>query len=404
MTDPRIERALEEYIEAQRLSRRRFLGRAGSAGLALTGLSTVLAACGGVKGTQEEAAESSKQQAETVNHPKTAIGNWTFSNWPLYMDKKLLKAFDKEYGGHVRYLEDINDNYEFFGKVRQQLENKQPIGRDIVVLTDYMAARWIRNGYAEPIDRKNVPNAKNIVDNLATINYDPERKFTLPYQSGAIGVGYNIKKTGRELKSVKDLFDPKYKGRVTMLSEPYDSASTVLLGDGVDCSKATIDQLLGAIEKIDKANKAGQFRRFTGNDYSTDLAKGNISVALAYSGDLVQLQSDNPDLRFTYFDEGNVAFNDNLMMPANAEHPYAAETMFNYLYEPEVAAKLAAYVNYISPVKGAKQVLEKTDPKIAANELIFPPPEIQKKIHAYPNLSPADERKMQEAMAQVTGA
>jgi spermidine/putrescine transport system substrate-binding protein len=404
MTDPRIERALEEYIEARRLSRRRFLGRAGSAGLALTGLSTVLAACGGVKGTQEEAADTNKQQAETVSHPKTAIGNWTFSNWPLYMDKKLLKAFDKEYGGHVRYLEDINDNYEFFGKVRQQLENKQPIGRDIVVLTDYMAARWIRNGYAEPIDKKNVPNAKNIVENLATINYDPERKFTLPYQSGAIGVGYNIKKTGRELHSVKDLFDPKFKGRVTMLSEPYDSASTVLLGDGVDCSKATIDQLLGAIEKIDKANTAGQFRRFTGNDYTTDLAKGNISVALAYSGDLVQLQSDNPDLRFTYFDEGNVAFNDNLMMPAKVEHAYAAETMFNYLYEPEVAAKLAAYVNYISPVKGAKEVLEKTDPKIAENELIFPPPEIQKKIHAYPNLSPADERAMQEAMAKVTGA
>jgi spermidine/putrescine transport system substrate-binding protein len=154
MTDPRIERALEEYIEAQRLSRRRFLGRAGSAGLALTGLSTVLAACGGVKGTQEEAADTNKQQAETVSHPKTAIGNWTFSNWPLYMDKKILKAFDKKYGGHVRYLEDINDNYEFFGKVRQQLENKQAIGRDLVVLTDYMVSRWIRNGYAEPIDKR----------------------------------------------------------------------------------------------------------------------------------------------------------------------------------------------------------------------------------------------------------
>ena len=320
------------------------------------------------------------------------------------MDKKLLKAFDKRYGGHVKYLEDINDNYEFFGKVRQQLENGQPIGRDIVVLTDYMASRWIRNGYAEPFDKNNVPNAKNIVDNLATINYDADRTYTLPYQSGATGIGYNIKKTGGELNSVKDLFDPKFKGRVTLLSEPYDSASTVLLGDGIDCSKATIDQILGAIEKIDKANQAGQFRRFTGNDYTTDLAKGNIDVALGWSGDLVQLQSDNPDLRFTYFEEGNVAFNDNMMMPAKVEHAYAAETMFNYLYDTVVAAKLAAYVNYISPVKGAKEELEKTDPDIANNELIFPPPEIQKKIYAYPNLSPADERAMQEAMAKVTGA
>jgi spermidine/putrescine transport system substrate-binding protein len=401
MTDPSFEHALEQYLEAQRLSRRRFLGRAGSAGLAMTGLSTLLAACGGVEGTQEKA---KPEKAETVSHPKTEIGDWTFSNWPLYMDKKLLKAFDKQYGGKVRYLEDINDNYEFFGKVRQQLENGQPIGRDIVVLTDYMASRWIRNDYAEPIDKKNVPNATNIVDNLATINYDPDRKFSLPYQSGATGVGYNIKKTGRELKSVADLFDPKFKGKVTLFSEPYDSASTVLLGDGVDCSKATLDDMLGAIDKIDEANQAGQFRRFTGNDYTTDLAKGNIWIALAYSGDLVQLQSDNPDLRFSYFDEGNVAFNDNLMMPAKVEHAYAAETMFNYLYDPEVAAKLAAYVNYISPVKGAKEILEKSDPDIANNPLIFPPPEIQAKIKAYPNLSPADERAMQEAMAKVTGA
>jgi spermidine/putrescine transport system substrate-binding protein len=404
MTDPRFESALEQFLEAQKQSRRRFLGRAGGTAFALSSMSALLAACGGVEGTQDKAKESSEDKAEAVSHPKTEIGDWTFSNWPLYMDKKLLKAFDKKYGGKVRYLEDINDNYEFFGKVRQQLENGQPIGRDIVVLTDYMASRWIRNGYAEPIDKNNVPNAKNIVDNLASINYDPERKFSLPYQSGATGIGYNIKKTGGELTSVQALFDPKFKGKVTMFSEPYDSASTVLLGDGVDCSKASLDQLLGAIDKIDKANQEGQFRRFTGNDYTTDLAKGNIDIALAYSGDLVQLQSDNPDLRFSYFEEGNVAFNDNLMMPAHVEHAYAAETMFNYLYDPEVAAKLAAWVNYISPVKGAKEILEKSDPDIANNELIFPPPDVQAKIHAYPNLSPAEEREMQEAMAKVTGA
>jgi spermidine/putrescine transport system substrate-binding protein len=403
MTDPSFEHALEQYLEAQRLSRRRFLGRAGSAGLAMTGLSTLLAACGGVKGTADEAEKTNKQKA-AVSHPKTEIGDWTFSNWPLYMDKKVLKAFDKQFGGKVKYLEDINDNYEFFGKVRQQLENGQPIGRDIVVLTDYMASRWVRNSYAEAIDKKNVPNASNIVDNLATINYDEDRTFTLPYQSGATGVGYNIKKTGGELTSVKDLFDPKFKGRVTMLSEPYDSACTVMLGEGQDPSKATLDQLLAAIEKIDEANQGGQFRRFTGNDYTTDLAKGNVWVSLAYSGDVVALQADNPDLRFSYFEEGNVAFNDNMLMPAKVEHAYAAETMMNYLYEPEVAAKLAAYINYISPVKGAKEILEKTDPDIANNPLIFPPAEIQAKIKAYPNLSPADERAMQEEMAKVTGA
>ncbi len=391
MTDPRIDR-------------RRFLGRAGSTGLALSGLPAILAACGGVEGTNEQASEESEKKAKSVSHPKTEIGNWTFSNWPLYMDKKVLRDFNREYGGKVRYLEDINDNYEFFGKVRQQLEQGDPIGRDLVALTTYMTQRWIRNGYAEPIDKKNVPNASNLADSLKSVTHDPERQYTLPFQSGAIGLGYNIKKTGRELTSVKDFFDPKYKGQVTVFSEPYDAASTVLVGDGVDASKATLDQLLGAVEKIDKANQDGQFRRFTGNDYTTGLAKGNVSVSMAYSGDVVALQSDNPDLRFAYPEEGNVIFTDELLMPAGVQNPYAAETMMNHLYEPEVAATLAAYINYISPVKGAQEVLMERDPDIAENELIFPPAEVQERFQSYPTLEPADEREMQEAMARVTGA
>jgi spermidine/putrescine transport system substrate-binding protein len=391
MTDPRIDR-------------RRFLVRAGGSGLALTGLPAVLAACGGVEGTQEKAQEGNQEQAEAVSHPKTEIGDWTFSNWPLYMDRKVLRDFNREFGGKVRYLEDINDNYEFFGKVRQQLENGDPIDRDIVTLTTYMSQRWVRNGYVEPIDKRNVPNIANLVDNLKAPEHDPEREFTLPFQSGAIGLGYDISKTGRELTSIQDFFDPEFKGRVTLLSEPYDSASTVLLGDGVDASKATLDQLLGAIEKIDAANQEGQFRRFTGNDYTTDLAQGNIWVAMAYSGDVVSLQSDNPDLRFAYPEEGAMIFTDELMMPKGVEHPYAAETMMNYLYEPEVAATLAAYINYISPVKGAQEILRERDPAIAENELIFPPQDVQERLRAYPTLEPADEREMQEAMARVTGA
>ncbi|HYM57241.1 MAG TPA: spermidine/putrescine ABC transporter substrate-binding protein [Solirubrobacteraceae bacterium] len=403
MNDPRLERALEEFFAAERLSRRRFLGRAGSTGLALSSVSAVLAACGGVEG-EAERSKKSKPKAAAVNHPKTAIADWTFANWPLYIDKKVIKDFDKQFGGKCKYVEEINDNNEFFGKVRQQLQAKQSIGRDIVTLTDYMAQRWVRLGYCEPLDKKNIPNAKNLVENLQTINYDPKREFTLPWQSGAIGLGYNPKKTGREITSVKDLFDPKFRGRVTMFSEPYDSANTVLLGDGVNASEATIDQILGAIEKIDKANKEGQFRRFTGNDYTTDLAKGNIWIALAYSGDLVQLQTDNPELRFSYPDEGAMLFTDNMMLPAKVEHPYAAEAMMNYVYDPQVAATIAAYVNYIPPVVGVQDILAKDDPKLAENPLIFPSDEVRAKLHPYPALSPKDDQTMQLAMAKVTGA
>jgi spermidine/putrescine transport system substrate-binding protein len=383
-----------------RTTRRVFLGRAGSLALASS-----LAGCG-IEGTLERARkEATPVAAAAIRHPKVPIGNWTFSNWPLYIDKKVLKTFDKQFGGHVKYVEDINDNDEFYGKVRQQLQANQSINRDIVVLTDPMAGKWVRNRYVQPLDKKNLPNVvANLADNLKSIPYDKQREFTVPWQSGAIGLGYNPKKTGRELHSINDLFDPAFKGRVTMLSEPYDSANSVLLGMGINPTTAKIDQILKAIEKIQVAADANQFRRFTGNDYSTDLTKGNIWVALAYSGDIVQLQSDNPDLKFVYPDEGAMFFTDNMMIPQKAEHVYAAETMMNFVYEPEIAAKLAIYVNYLSPVKGIQEIVEKTDPDIASNPLIFPPDEIRKKLHPYPALSDTDERTMKEAMAKVTGA
>jgi spermidine/putrescine transport system substrate-binding protein len=379
-------------------TRRQFLGRGGSLLLASS-----LAGCG-IEGTLERARKAATP-IPTITHAKVPIGNWTFSNWPLYIDKKVLKTFDKQFGGHVKYVEDINDNDEFYGKVRQQLQANESIGRDIVVLTDPMMGKWVRNRYVQALDQKNIPNVtKNLVDNLKSIPYDPKRQFTVPYQSGAIGLGYNPKNTKRKLNSINDLFDPAFKGRVTMLSEPYDSANSVLLGMGVDPTTAKIDQILKAIEKISQANDAGQFRRFTGNDYSTDLTKGNIWVALAYSGDIVQLQSDNPELRFIYPDEGAMTFTDNMTIPNKAEHVFAAETMMNFLYEPEIAAKVAIYVNYLSPVKGVKEIVEKTDPDIANNPLIFPPDEILSKLHPYPARSDADERTMKEAMATVTGA
>jgi spermidine/putrescine transport system substrate-binding protein len=405
MSDPQIERALERLLfesdPPTHMSRRRFLGRSGAAALGLTALGSALAGCS-IEGEAANGVNASKPV--TVNHPKASLAGLVWANWPLYIDEKSLKTFDKRVGAKVKYVEEINDNFEFFGKVRQQLAQGRPIGRDIVTLTDYMAARWVRDGYCEPLDKRNIPNIRNLAANLRSINYDPKRTYTLPWQSGGTGIGYNPKKTGRRLESVNDLFDPAFKGRVTMLSEPYDSACLTLLGMGVDASKAKIDEILKAIEKIKQAKDGGQIRRFTGNDYTTDLAKGNVWAAVAYSGDLVQLQADNPELEFVYPKEGSMLFTDNMMLPKHVEHPYGAEVLMNYYYEPEVAAKVAAYVNYITPVDGAREILQKTDPELANNPLIFPPDDVRKRLYAYPALTPAEERQMQQAMADVTGA
>jgi spermidine/putrescine transport system substrate-binding protein len=397
--DRELDLFFEQLVEG-RVSRRQLIRRLGAAGLTLSSAGTLLAACGGVKGT-----DKGGPTAKTATHAKTAIKQVDFSNWPLYIDKKVLKDFEKQYpGSNVKYTEEINDNEEFFGKVRQQLQSGESLNRDLVVLTDWMASRWVKAGWVEPKDKKNIPNEKNLQPGLQHPKFDPTRSYTLPWQSGMTAIGYNPKKTGRAITSINDLFDPKFKGKVSMLTDPRDSAGLVAIAQGKKLDSITLDDMMGAIDKIDQENKSGQIRRFTGNDYTTDLAKGNLWLSVAYSGDLIQLQADNPDLKFVIPQEGAILWTDNMMIPQKAPHPYAAETMMNYVYDPAVAAKIAAYVNYVTPVMGAQQELAKTDPKLANNPLIFPSDADRAKLQGYPQLSPADENKMVQAMQKVTGA
>jgi spermidine/putrescine transport system substrate-binding protein len=394
-----------ERIHPALLSRRQLLRRMGAAGLLVAGSGPLLAACGGVEGTDDSGSGESRQAAQ-ANHPKEAFAALTISNWPLYIDKSQIKDFDRRFDTTVKYIEDINDNDEFFAKVRQELESDRPIGRDIVVITDWMADRWIDQDFAEPLDKGNIPNATNVVSSLQSPPFDPQRNYTMPWQSGMSAIGYNPERTGRKLTSVNDLFDPKFKGRVSMLSDWRDSAGLVLLLQGKDTKNAKKDDYLAAIEKIDEENRKGQIRRFTGNDYAKDLASGSLWACVAYSGDVVQLKADNPRLEFLIPEEGALLWSDNMVIPKGAEQPYGAEVWMNYFLDPENAAELAAEVNYVTPVKGAKEVIERTDPELASNDLIFPSDETLAKLHPYPapTLSAAEQREVTAEMQKVTGA
>jgi len=397
-----LDQFFERMVEGEPISRRAVLQRMAAAGVVLGGASSFLAACGGVSGTSKKTTDTAAVAA--VNHPKAAIGTMVFSNWPLYIDRKVIPPWQKANDAKLKYIEDINDNDEFFAKVRQQLEAGESIDRDLVALTDWMAGRWIELGYVEPVDKRNVPNRVNLQDSLAHPPFDKNRDFTLPWQAGITAIGYNPKKTGREIKSVADLFDPAFKGRVSMFTEWRDSAGLVLLGDGKDPTTASADDYKAAIDKIDQENKKGQIRRFTGNDYTKDLAAGNLWACVAWSGDLVQLKADNPDLQFVVPQEGGMSWSDNMMIPQKAKTPYGAETFMNYVYEPEVAATIAAYVNYFCPVKGAREILAKKDPELAEDPLIFPDDAVLKQLHPYPSLGSTAERELTAQMAQVTGA
>jgi spermidine/putrescine transport system substrate-binding protein len=398
------EAALERVLGQARMSRRRLLGRAGSSVLGASALGALLQACGPAKGQGVAAPGAS---AGPTRHPKTELSTIVFSNWPLYIDKDVIKDFDAKFGATLKYSEDINDNNEFFGKVRQPLEQRDSIGRDLVALTDWMAARWIRLGYTEAIDYANVPNKRNLTNDLANPTWDPNRANSLPWQSGMTGIGYNRKELG-EVRSLEQLLDPKYKGKVTMLSEARDTLGLIMLSQGVDPATAKIDQVLAACERLDEVTRAGQVRKFTGNEYTTDLARGNVVMAVAWSGDMVQLKVDNPDLDFVVPDEGGMLWSDNMMIPIKAPSPYGAEVVMDYVYEPEVAAKIAAYVNYVTPVEGVQEIL--ADSKhadtaaLAENTLVFPDEATRAKLHLQTTLGVEDELKMNEAFEAVIGA
>jgi len=401
LSDRDYERIFEEALHRE-IDRRRFLRQAG-VGMASLSAMSLLAACG-----DDELGGGKKEEAKQISGGKVG-GTLAFSNWPLYIDiddktkqRPTLNAFKKEYGAKVKYTEEINDNNEFFGKVRQQYAQGDSGGRDLHVVTDWLCARMERLGYVQKFDKSQMPNAvKNIEPAVASPDFDPKREISMPWQSGQVGVIYRGDKTGGDLTSVNDLFDPKFKGKVTFLSELRDTVGSVLLADGKNPEDADLNTAMTAVEKIEKAAKDGQIRAFTGNEFTRQLLKGDSFAALGWSGDSVQLRVDNPKIKFVAPGEGFMVFTDSMQIPVGAPNAVTAQKMIDFVYQPEIQAQITAYVNYVPPVKGVKEILEKADPEIAENTLIFPD---LSNAHNFATLSPEDERELESAFQQAIGA
>ncbi len=386
------------------LSRRRLLQAAGIGGVAIA--ATACGASGSDAGTAT-GAPSAATAADLSDTDKTA--NW--SNWPLYLDINdetgeypTLKAFQDANGIAVTYTEDVNDNNEFYAKVRTQLEQGQDIGRDLVVLTDWMAALWIENGFAQKLDKANIPNGKNLIPRLADVAFDKSRDYSLPWQSGFGGLGYNKSALKDALGSDKmttldQLFDPKLKGRITVLSEMRDTMGCIMAWQGNNPSDFTDDQFSQAIEELTKQVDSGQIRQVTGNDYIASLESGDVIAVIGWSGDLFAL---GEDFGFEIPESGGMLWTDNMLIPALAAHKKNAEMIMNYYYDPKVAAEVAAYVNYICPVEGAQAEMEKIDPALAASEFIFPSAATLDRTYVFKALTPEQgdkyEREFQTAI------
>ena len=399
--------ALARGLVSRRTAMTGMAGLAGVAGLVACGSAGKNPTAGSTGG----ATTKSRVKAATDTSDTDKLINW--SNWPSYMDidektksHPTLVAFTKKTGIKVNYTEDYNDNDEFYAKVRPLLEAGSDTGRDVWVSTDWMVARLIRQDYVQKFDLANIPNHANVEDSLLNVPFDKGRLYSLPWQSGFTGIAWNPKSTGgKKIETIDQLFtDPKLKGKVTLLSEMRDTVGLVLIAMGKDPANFTTADFDAACAEIQKAKDAGQIKGFTGNDYTKPLAAGDTAACLAWAGDVVQLKADNPSLGYALPEKGFMIWSDNFVIPNLAKHKKNAETIINYYYDPAVMAQVVDYVNYISPVKGVKQLLIKSDPAVASNPLIIPSPEVLSRSRVFRGLSAAEEtsynRKFQ---AIVTG-
>jgi spermidine/putrescine transport system substrate-binding protein len=365
---------------------------AGAGGLGAAGL---LAACGG-----------GSDSADSANSVR-------WGNWPLYLDydeetKKYptLDKFKEQTGITTEYFEDYNDNDEFYGKVQAQLKLGEDIGYDVVTPTDWMAARWIRLGYTQKFDAANIPNKSNILDSLASPSFDPNREQSLTWQGIMAGFGWNTEKNPKGIRTLEELFAPQNKGKIVVLSEMRDTIGIILLAQGVNLQTVTEDQFMNAVDYMTKQISDGWIRGVKGNEYAEDLTSGDATAVIGWSGDMFILKAENEGkFDFAIPESGGTISGDNLMIPstASAEGKANAEKLINFYYDPAIAAEVAAYVNYVCPVKGAQAEMEKIAPELASSPFIFPDDAMSKRLNVFRSLTPAEETSWTEAFQKAAG-
>jgi len=392
--DPMV-RSLIKMAKKSQLSRRSFLAGAGGSAVALG-----LAAC---------ASDSELVAAEDISATDKTL-NW--SNWPFYIDEDddgnypTLDRFQEQTGIAVNYMVDYDDNNTYYAKVRDQLQLGQDIGADIVVPTEWMAARWGQMGFVQELNEANVPNKVNVVDSLANPDWDPGRKKSLPWQGGFAGLAYNVDKVG-EIRTVEDLWAPELKGRVVVLSEMRDTVGILMMANGVDISSDWgANEFNKALDVLREQVEAGQIRNVRGNSYTEDLVNEDALVAIGWSGDITLINYENgyddgEKWKFVFPESGATIWNDTMVVPIGSPRKANAEALMNYYYEPEVAAEVAAWVNYVTPVKGAYEAAMDIDPDLAENKLIFPDAATLAQVKAFRTLSSDEDNEFQAAFQAI---
>ncbi|MEV4891472.1 spermidine/putrescine ABC transporter substrate-binding protein [Nonomuraea sp. NPDC055795] len=384
------------------------------AGLSATGL--MLAACG-VQGQKQAPAKPDAVQEYWAKQKKT--GKVVFANWPEYMpeDKKPLEEFKKATGISYEYKEVIDENASFFGKVDPVLRAGQSLGYDIVVMTNGIQLQhMIELGYVVQLDQSKLPNFNaNAGAKYKDRSYDPGNVYTVPYTSGITGIAYNTKYVKDDITSINALFDPKYKGRVGMMRDAQEIGNFGMFALGIDPEKSTQADWEKAGAKLKEQRDAGLVRKYYDQDYIDAVSKGDVWLTMAWSGDVFQRQLAGEPVKFVVPGEGGTIWTDNMLIPKGAANPIDAITLMDWFYKPEIAAELEEFIQFVTPVPAAHDILkakvatlqgkEKTDLETLVNSpLIFPTEGDYSKLRGYTQLTTKTEQVFNRIFQTVTQA
>ncbi len=361
-----------------------------------------------------------KDAVATYWEGKKRTGTLRWANWPLYMDKQgkrypTLEAFTKETGIQVTYQEAIQDMSTWFGKIQPQLAAGQDIGYDLMVMTNGLhLGKAIELGYLVPLDHSKLPNfAANAGAKFKNPSFDPGNTYTLPWQSGLTGIAYNPKYVDGEITSIQELWNPKYKGKVGMLVDTQEIANFGMFAVGVDPDKSGEAEWRKAGQKLQAQRDAGLVRKYYENDYVDALVRGDIWLCMAWSGDIYQQVADGQDLKFVVPQEGGTIWTDNMCIPKTAQNPVDALIMMDYVYQPKIAAALAEYITYITPVPSTQNLVREEAAKatgddkkslelMANSPLIYPSDADLARVRSYKSLSEAEEKVFQGIFQPIT--
>lgn len=372
-----------------------------------TGLLGLLAACSGDGGTTNPSASATKASATRPAPLPTSDWSIRWATWPEYIDvddagkRPSLAAFTKATSISVRYDEVVEDNEEYVATIRDKLTAGQDVGADALTLTSWMCAALARAGWLQPYGP--VSHADALIPALAAPDWDPDQTLSMPWQAGLTGIAYDARKVGRAIGSVNELFTrADLKGKVGLLTEFSDTMGMALLAQGRPVATASPADATAAVAFLAEQRASGQATKYYGNDYLDALGSGEIVASMAWSGDILQAQGENPYLKFVVPEEGLMIWADNIVVPTGSKQGAAVAALVDYYYQPAVAAQVAAWVNFICPVVGAQEELDKLDPDLASSPLIFPDASILDQSYQFPSFAADEDARLRTAFADLT--